>query len=68
MQSQWKEEEGERELDVQGVREKVAGSQPLVVMMWELPCRLGDLQGQIKMVWDRNSPTQERTELSVSSP
>ena len=34
----------------------------------ELPCRLGDLQGQIKMVWDRNSPTQERTELSVSSP
>lgn len=25
----------------------------------ELPCRPGELQGQIKMVWDRDSPTQE---------
>ena len=34
----------------------------------ELPCRSWELQGQIKMVWDRDSPTQERTELPVSSP
>ena len=34
----------------------------------ELPCRPGELQGQIKLVWDRESPTQERTGPPVSSP
>ena len=67
--SQWEEKEGERELDVQGVPGEggwfsASGGND----GRELPCRLGDLQGQIKMVWDRDSPTQERTELSVSSP
>ena len=67
--SQWEEKEGEGELDVQGVPGEggwfsASGGND----GRELPCRLGDLQGQIKMVWDRDSPTQERTELSVSSP
>ena len=34
----------------------------------ELPCRSGELQGQTKMIWDKDSPNQERTELPVSSP
>ena len=58
--SQWEEKEGEGELDVQGVPGEggwfsASGGND----GRELPCRLGDLQGQIKMVWDRDSPTQE---------
>ena len=34
----------------------------------ELPCRSGELQGQMKMIWDIDSPTQERTEFPMSSP
>ena len=34
----------------------------------ELPCRPGELQRQIKLVWDRESPTQERTGPPGSSP
>ena len=63
MQSQWKEEEGERELDVQGVREKVAGSQPLVVMMGgSYPADWGISKGRSR--WSGTGTAPPRRELS----
>ena len=64
MQSQWKEEEGERELDVQGVREKVAGSQPLVVMMGgSYPAGQGNSKGRSS--WSGTGKAPPRRELGL---